>query len=109
MKTTILIQKILFDSKDVLLTSSILRSVLHLIIIPMTIVLINIIPPYFVIFYIALISTLHFLRCKLTPSYENIYRKNLFFQIIKTIVIVILSLFVALVFVSIVDQGVYYA
>ncbi|KAB7885001.1 hypothetical protein [Poseidonibacter ostreae] len=109
MKTTISTQKMFFDNQDVLLTSSMLRSILHLIIIPITIVLINTIPPYFVIFYITLISTLHLIRCKLTPTTENIYRKNLFFLIIKTTVIASLSLFVALVFVSIVGQGVYYA
>mgnify|MGYP005990606947 CR=1 FL=1 len=99
---------ILFDNNDVLLTSSILRSTMHLIIIPILIVLINIIPPYFVIFYITLISTLHLYRCKTNPSTENIYRKDLFFTIIRTFIVVSFTLIFVLVFISIVGQGVYY-
>ncbi|MAC84333.1 MAG: hypothetical protein CL624_09385 [Arcobacter sp.] len=99
----------LIDANDVLLTSSILRSILHLIIIPLSIILINPTLSYMIIIHITLISVSHLLRCHFNPTEENIYRKNLFFLIIKVVVISSFSLLLTFILLSIFTGGNYYA
>jgi len=99
----------LIDYNDVLLTSSILRSVLHLFIIPLSIILINPTLSYMIIIHITLISTSQLLRCYFHPTEENIYRKDLFFLIIKVAVISSFSLLLTFILLSIFAGGNYYA
>ena len=78
---------------DIILGSSILRTITHLIVIP-TIIAISGFALLSVI-YIALISYMHIYRCKLAPTEENILRKDTFFSVISFLVI---SIFAVLVF-----------
>lgn len=99
----------LIDDNDVFLTSSILRSILHLFIIPLSIILINPTLSYMIIIHITLISILQLLRCHFNPTKENIYRKDLFFLIIKVVVISGFSLLLTIILLSIFTGGNYYA
>ena len=99
----------LVDNSDVLLTSSILRSTLHLFIIPLSIILINPTLSYMIIIHITLISASQLLRCYFRPTEENIYRKDLFFLIIKVVVISSFSLLLTIILLSIFTGGNYYA
>ena len=85
---------------DIILGSSILRTIIHLIVIPIIIAMLGF--AFLSVIYIALISYMHIYRCKLAPTEENILRKDTLFSIISFLVISIFSVLVFFVLYSLI-------
>ena len=85
---------------DIILGSSILRTIIHLIVIPIIIAMLGF--AFLSVIYIALISYMHIYRCKLAPTEENILRKETFFSIISFLVISISSVLVFFILISLI-------
>ena len=72
---------------DILLVSSILRTISHLVVIPTIIALSGF--HICSVVYIALICFMQVYRCKVLPTEENLFRKDVFFSIIGSTIIAI--------------------
>ena len=86
MKNSLQINSKYLDS-DILLGSSILRTISHLVVIPAIIALSGF--HICSVVYIALICFMQVYRCKVLPTEENLFRKDVFFSIIGSTIIAI--------------------
>lgn len=85
---------------DILLVSSILRTISHLVVIPTIIALSGF--HICSVVYIALICFMQVYRCKVLPTEENIFRKDTFFSIISFLVTSIFSVLVFFILISLI-------
>ena len=85
---------------DILLGSSILRTISHLVVIPAIIALSGF--HICSVVYIALICFMQVYRCKVLPTEENIFRKDTFFSIISFLVTSIFSVLVFFILISLI-------
>lgn len=99
MKNSLQINSKYLDS-DILLVSSILRTITHLVVIPAIITLSEL--HICSVAYIALICFMQVYRCKVLPTEENIFRKDTFFSIISFLVTSIFSVLVFFMLISLI-------
>ena len=99
MKNSLQINSKYLDS-DILLGSSILRTISHLVVIPAIIALSGFHICSAV--YIALICFMQVYRCKVLPTEENLFRKDVFFSIIGSTIIAIFCFLVFFILISMV-------
>ena len=86
----IIIQDSLEDS---LLENASIKTILHLFIAPLFITSLDSSFAIYSVFYIALISFLHVYRCHINPTKENLFRKDLYFSFMSSLVLGLFCLF----------------
>lgn len=99
MKNSLQINSKYLDS-DILIGSSILRTMSHLFIMPTLIASAG----FYIsaVVYIALICLMQVLRCKINPTEENLIRKDTFFSIISFCVITTFCVLVFFILISLI-------